>query len=263
MTTRTGSNVFGNGIGLADQLGITLAKQGVTPQMVHLANANPARGASIGAAFRGDISLAQITLEELIAREIAFTKTFCEIADFAYPGDGHIAIIMEKKQSAAESVSVYDRFMVAGFKRRQLLDASRNFGIKLYQNDPKAADNDGEEIITEQGVFQLDYMSMMVPTDADHRPFMLDYDQHWAWATEQGGNGFSSAEQALYAILRAKLELGRIPFMGGSLRCRNTGSSGGSLNVSFNAGDGLSVYYWIRSDPGWDLGALPWKYWGL
>jgi len=263
MTTRTGSNVFGTGIGLADQLGITLAKQGVTPQMIHSANADPTRGASIGAAFRGDISLGQITLDELIAREISYAKAFCEVADVPGFRGTYVEAALRYKESVAGVISVHDRYIPGNLTRRQLLGINCNLGIKIYQNDPKVADCDGEAISTEQGVFQCDFMSMMTPTDADHRPFMLDYDQQWSWATEQGGNGFSSAEQALYAILRAKLELGRIPFMGGSLRCRNAGSSGCSLGVLFSAGDGLGVYDWDRSDRYWYLGALPWKYWGL
>ena len=256
-------DAFGAGNGLSHEFGLAMADVNVTPQMFKAAVSDPTKKASVGAALRGELAVTQITIDQLIAREIAINKTFCEAAGVPYFGDSHIKETVHHKELVAGSISIHDRYIPSSLTRRQLLNIGRNLGIKLYNNDPKAADNDGEEIPTEQGIFQLDFMSMMVPTDVDHRPFMLDYDQQWAWATEQGGNGFSSAEQALYAILRAKLELGRIPFMGGSLRCRNTRSSGGSLRVYFNAGDGLCVFNWDRSVQYWILGALPWKYWGL
>jgi len=240
-----------------------LGSAGVLPTHVQQVIDDPIRRAVVADAYMGIIAPQQVEFNDLLAREISVTGSFCKIAKIAYPGDERIEKALHNKEAAA-GISIYDRFIPGGLKRRQLLDVSRNFGIKLYKNDPRDADNDGEEMPTEQGVFQLDYMSMMEPTDDLHRPFMLDYDAQWTWATEQGGNGFSTAEQALYAIIRAKLELGRIPFMGGSFRCKNAYGSDYSLGVSFDAGVGLYVFSrWGRSRQRWSLGALPWKYWGL
>jgi hypothetical protein len=218
---------------------------------------------AFGAALCGELVVTQNIIDQLIAREIALTTAFCETAKIVYPGSNQIEKTMRHKESVAGTISINDRFIIGGLKRRQLLDVSRNFGIKLYNNDPKSADNDGEEIPTVQGIFQCDFIAMMVPTNENHHPFMLDYDQQWTWATEQGGHGFSTTEQALYFVIRARLELGRIPFMGGSFRCNNAYGFDYSLNVCFSAGLGLNICYLNRSVQSWNLGALPWKYWGF
>jgi hypothetical protein len=254
-------DAFGAGNGLSHEFGLAMADENVTPQMFKAAIvSNSVRKVSVGAALRGELVVSQITIDQLIAREIALTTAFCETAKIAYPGDALIEKMLRHKESVAEAISINDRFILGGLKRRQLLDVSRSFGINLYNNDPKSADNDGEELPTVQGIFQCDFVTMMVPTNENHHPFMLDYDQRWTWATEQGGHGFSTAEQALYTIIRAKLELGRIPFMGGSFRCKNVYGSGSSLRVGFNADRGLKVSFWGRSIQDWLLGALPWKY---
>jgi len=36
-------------------------------------------------------------------------------------------------------------------------------------------------------------------------------------------------------------------------------SSDNSLNVNFNADNGLNINNWNRSNQNWNLGALPWK----
>ncbi|MBI3260866.1 hypothetical protein HYZ64_00645 [Candidatus Berkelbacteria bacterium] len=222
---------------------------------------DPLRRKNVAAALRGELGAPEVRFEDILAREVSVTGTFCKTADIEYPGDELIEKALRQKEAKAGSISVHDRFLPNDLHRRQLLLLSPKFGIKLYNNDSRQADCDGEKIPTKTGVFVLDYGTIFTPTDEKHRPFMLDYDDQDAWAREQGGDGLSTAEQTIYVgVIRPKMELGYLPYMGGSLRCRNACGSGRSLGVGFSADDGLSVSDCVRAYRYWSLGALPGKY---
>lgn len=164
-------------------------------------------------------------------------------------------------QAAEAGVGVYDRFIPGGLDRKSLLKACEQAGVKLYTGNTKDADYGGDRMPTEAGVFTLDYASIFKPTNTEQHPYVLPYDQQWSWATEQGGNGFSTAEEAIYmAILRPKVEIGYLPYQGGAIRCQNPDGSGYALSVDWGAGYGLRVGYWRRSDTYWGLWALPRKF---
>ncbi|MFY9484315.1 MAG: hypothetical protein WAP74_01700 [Patescibacteria group bacterium] len=234
---------------------------GVLPAHVQQTIDNPIRRILVASAYRGEGAVPEVRFEDVLEREINFTGMFCETAGVTYPGDDLIEKALRQKQAKAGSISAFDRFLPGDLHRRQLLDVSRKFGIKLYNNDPKAADCDGEEIPTKAGVFNLDIASIFARTGAPHRPFMLTYDEQHAHACELGGDGLSSTEKTIYmAVIRPQMELGYLPYMGGSLRCRNAYGSERSLHVRFDADDGLDVDSSRRSGQYCSLGALPRKY---
>lgn len=193
-----------------------------------------------------------IASEDWVEREMAVSACLVELGLPAFD---------EKDvwKAAQKGITAFSRFVPKGLKRRQLLEACERAGIKL-NGTVSGADCDGEDLSTEAGVLEQDFRAIMVPTDANQRPFMLNMDEHVVWAKEQGGDGLASAEETLYLILRAFLELGYVPFMGGWIRCRNKKGSGYSLGVFFGAGDGLEVGYGSLSDRIWVEGAVPRKY---
>ena len=257
MGNGTGSvakDAFGPGLGLGHEFGLAMSDEQVTPSMFKQAVSMQGRKQSVGAALRGELQLTTITPADWVAREMAIGA---ELVKCGLPGFDQKLVEM----TATDDVGLYDRFVSAGFQRRQLLEACGKAGVKLYQGNARDADRDGDEMPTVASVFTLDYMNIFRPTNPEHHPFMLDYDQQWSWATERGGEGFSTAEEFLYVgVLRPRIELGCLPYMGGSVRCQNACGSDRSLYVFFRAGSGLSVYFWARSDEDWDLWALPRKF---
>ncbi len=167
----------------------------------------------------------------------------------------------EVTNAYCEGCTPNHRFVPPNLGRRQLLEACHKAGIKVNGNDPKKADYDGgDKLLTERGRLECDLTTLMQPTDAKHRPFMLSHDQQVEWAKEQGGDGITSAEETLYLILRAWVELGRVPFMGGWIRCRNRHGSGDSLGVYWSADRGLGVYCGRLGYDRWGYGAFSRKF---
>ncbi len=254
----TGSkSAFGPGMGIGHEFGLKMFSEGVSPSMFKLAVSDPIRRASVGAALRGEISLATISPEDWIVRERVVGESLAELGLPMFD-QGDVV------KAAEKGVGIYDRFVPSLPKetaRKQLLKACERAGVKLYTGNSKDGDYDGERIATVAGVFALDYASIFKPTNAEQHPYVLPYDQQMGWATEQGGDGFSTAEEAIYmAILRPKVEIGFLPYIGGYIRCQNTCDSGDSLGVYWSAGNGLRVSRWYRSGAGWLLWALPRKF---
>lgn len=208
-------------------------------------------------AMTGKLVVVEITCEEWVEREFNFLG---QLHDLGLPVVSRDPNEMQSELEAAwqEGFGLNHRFIPAGLTRQMLLDASAKAGIKTGTDYPS-----GEQLPTEAGIFECDLATVMQPMDADQRPFMLDYNEHEAWSKDQGGTGLSSAEEAQYLILRMKLEFGRVLFMGGWIRCRNAAGSDISVDVLFNADDGLNVLYGSRSSRGWYYGCLPRKFTAL
>lgn len=250
-STGSGKDAFGQGLGLAHEFGLALGDERITPSLLKLVVSDPSRRATVATAIRGELKMPSISPEHWIERELAVVRRLIE---FGLP-EFDLALV---EKAAVKPAGIHSRFVPGGMQRYQLLEACAQAGLKLYNNDAKAADCDGEEITTVPCVSLVDYGTLMKPTNKNHHPFMLDYDQQWAWAREQGGRGFCSAEQTIYlAVLRPWIECDGIPYMGGSIRCRNARGSDDSLCVSFNADYGLYVSYYGRSGQYWNLWALP------
>ncbi|MBI2588415.1 hypothetical protein HYW31_01725 [Candidatus Berkelbacteria bacterium] len=163
-----------------------------------------------------------------------------------------------------EGFTKHHRFLPDNLSRQQLLEACQKAGLQIYGNNPDLADAMKDELPTETGVLECDLGTIMVPTDAQHRPFLLLLDEQIKWAKEQGGDGILSAEETLYLLLRAWVELGKIPFMGGVICCRNADS----LGVSWRPGIGLRVGHCNERDTpngrsNWLFGAVPRKFFGI
>jgi hypothetical protein len=258
----TGSNVFGSGIGLADQLGITLTKQRVTAHMVHMANADASRGNSVGAAFRGELVLGEISPEEWIARECAVGE---ELSGLGLPTAFDPREVV---RAANAGVTVHSRFLPGGLTLTALFPllyawnekAGEDDILKLYgdrDNEWWRKNGSVQQLPTKAGVLTCNFLQVMQPTDLAGRPFYLNMEEQTAWAKAQGGSGLASAEQLVYLFIRSVVERQLPLWAVGSARCCNTYGSDYSLNVYWNAGDGFYVSYWARSDRDWYLGAVP------
>lgn len=197
---------------------------------------------------------AEVTKADWDERELSVFK---RLAKFGIPMPSE----KEVANAWCEGCTPNHRFVPHNIGRRQLLEACHKAGIKTCDDNPKSADYDGgDQLPTERGTLDCDLGTIMTPTDAKHRPFMLNHDEQVEWAKEQGGDGITSVEEKLYLSLRAWVELGRVPFMGGWVRCRNKGGSGFSLGVGWPADGGLSVYYDDLEYEYWRYGAVARKF---
>lgn len=207
-------------------------------------------------AMTGKLVVAETTKDEWLERELNFLTQLAEL--------GLPAISREQLEAVyQEGDSLNHRYVHAGLTRQTLLTALLKAGVKINGDSATSADyNEIEQLPTEAGVLELDLSTLMQPTDEKQRPFMLDFDEQEAWAKELGGDGLPSTEEHLYAILRARVEMGRIPFMGGWCRCRNkhTRYSGHSGGVYWSSGGGVSVDYGDRSYRFWDYGSWSRKF---
>lgn len=248
-------NAFGSGVGLAHEFGQAMAKERVTPAMLDKPSKDPILRSKVGALLRGETISDPIKPQDWVDREMEVGQ---DLAKCGLPlfDQGQV-------ETAAEmGVGIHHRFVPAFSKenvgRRRLLEVAEKLGIKLNGGNAKSADCDGEEIPNKAGIFTIDYNMIFAPTNSEHHPFMLNYDQQWSWACEQGGNGFSTVAKTLYvAVIRPRVELGKLPYMGGSIRCQDACGSGFSLHVRFCADDGLDVVSWDCSNQYWAVWALP------
>ena len=215
---------------------------------------DPIRRLQVWRAGTGELLITEVTKTDWVERELGIFK---RLAEFGIP------MPSEKEVASAwfEGCTSNHRFVPHNVGRRQLLEACHKAGIKVNGNDPKTADYEGgDKLPTERGTLESDLERLMTPTDAQHRPFMLNHDQQVEWAKEQGGDGITSVEETLYLILRAWVELGRVPFMGGWIRCRNRYGSDDSLRVRWSAGSGLGVDDGSLENDGWYYGAFSRKF---
>ncbi len=187
----------------------------------------------------------EMTQSEWIERE---TNTLSQLGLI-----GHEVAI---QQMATQASSQYGYFIPAELTRSQLLELASKMGIKLHSS-PNCV---GDEISTQVGVLECNLSEIMTPTDPDHSPFNLNCKEQEAWAERQGGKGLTSVEETIYLLIRAFLQFGQIPFMGGWIRCRNHRGSERSLFVSFNIVRGLDVYWDALDYCHWRCGAIPWKF---
>ncbi len=214
---------------------------------------DPIMRRTVGAALRGEIAEASIGAQDWINREFGMCE---ERAKCGLP-------VVEKRQvenAWRDGFGQHHHFLPGDLGRVQILEACQKAGIKIYNSSVAAADCNGDVLPTKAGVLEVNYGAVMVPTDREHRPFMLDYDQQCEWSNQQGGKGFTTAEESLMYILDMWIAIGRITYMGGSIRCKNASGSGYSLFVRWDADRGLRVYGFERDAQRWYLGAVPRKY---
>jgi len=222
---------------------------------------DPAYRRQVGLAMTGQLIVTQLTREEWFERELNYLRQLRSLGLPILPDSSHEMFMLVGSleamvaQAYQEGFGLNHRFIPAGLTRQMLLDASAEAGIMTANDYPS-----GEQLPTEAGIFDCDLSKVMQPADVEQRPFMLNYDEHEAWSKEQGGMGLSSAEEVLYLILRMKLELGRILFAGGWIRCRNVDNPAGSLHVYLFAGDALRVFCSNRSQCDWSYGCVPRKF---
>jgi len=203
-------------------------------------------------AMTGKLAVEDITKEEWIERE---TNAMIQLGLL----DEEVVIndkLRIKQMAGAGKFGANQYFVSAGLTRKQLVELACKVGIKI-NNSPHC---DGQEIPTEAGVLECDLAAIMTSTGPDYRPFNLNADEHEAWANEQGGDGLTSAEEALYLIIRHFLAFGRVLFMGDWIRCRNSHGPGSSLKVDFYAFIGLDVGWDNRSYRSWSYGAVARKF---
>ncbi|MFH0912108.1 MAG: hypothetical protein V1807_00360 [Patescibacteria group bacterium] len=151
-------------------------------------------------------------------------------------------------------------FIPSGLDRKRLIKLAGESGVKVkFSSSPN---RDGEGILTEAGILECDLSAIMTLRGPDRWPFNLNADEHLLWAKDQGGDGLTSAEEAIYLLIRAYMAFGKIPFMDKWIRCRNyCGSGSGSqLLVGFWAGSGLRVRYGQGDHHSSDYGAVARKF---
>ena len=256
MSTGSGKDAFGPGNGLSHEFGLAMDKVGATPLMFKLVVSDPFRRESVGATIRGELSLPTISSDQWIEREIAVRD---RLVSYGMPPFEDSLL----QKAATMGVGINDRFVPGGLSRRQLLEIAGEASVKLNGGTAKSADYEGEELVTKPHIFSLDHNTIFRPygehMESISPPFMLNYDQQWQCATTVGGDGFTTAETAIYvAVIRPWVEFGgRFPYMGGSIRCRNAHGLGYSLSVGFYAFSGLLVSYGNRSRQYWHIWALP------
>jgi hypothetical protein len=194
-------------------------------------------------AMTGQLLVTEITKQEWIERETNAMRALGLLEEDAL----RIEIMANR-----DGVGINRYFIPAGLTRKDLVELAGAMGIKL--NDSPHCD--GQKLPTEAGTLECDLSAIMTSTNADHQPFLLNYDEHEAWAKAQGGDGITSAEEALYLLIRHFMAFGRILFMGGWIRCRNPHDAAFSLSVAFNADAGLNVNYDNHSNRNWHYGAV-------
>ena len=199
-------------------------------------------------AMAGKLIVDEMTQAEWIERE---ANALARLAELGLPK----VSAGELERAWQEGMGAHHRFVPTGLTQRQLLDVCKAAGIKMSSLDIL-----GESLPTEAGVIEHDLVSMMSPTDADHRPFLLNFEEQVVWAKEQDGVGITSVEETLYLLLRAKVDLCLIPFIGGWIRCRNKSGTGEPCGVVCDAGGGLWVYSGDLEYRYWDRGAFPRKF---
>jgi len=151
------------------------------------------------------------------------------------------------------------RLIPHGLTRDTLVQAFAEVGIPWSGELPVGSC--GEDIPTSSYIVNCDLTTVMQPADDDHRPFMLTYDEQVVWSKSQGLSGIASVEEAMYILLRMKIEFGRILFPSGSIRCRNQGSTvDDSLYFHFSAKRGIHDMFLAKGyiDP--NLGCIPLSY---
>lgn len=227
--------------------------------MVLRVNDDPSHCRRVFTALTGiDVQMVEPTQEEWVRREKFAFKRLVKVG-IPIPTEAEIAA------EWFEGCMLMHRFVPGGLRRLQLLKACHKVGIKVNFDVPAIANFDGrgEQLPTERGTLECDLERMMQSTDGKHRPFNLDGAQHDEWAKEEGGDGYTSAEEALYLKLRARVELGRVPFMGGDIRCRNRCNccrTGCSLKVEWSVPGGVDVRHEGLGSSRWSLGALVRKF---
>lgn len=199
-------------------------------------------------AMTGKLLVTEMTQDEWVERESNIMDQLGLLND-------DIQCLIEQLAKAGK-FGVNQYFVPKDLTRQQLIELARKVGIKI-NSDPHC---NGQELPTEAGTLECNLSTIMQPADSSHRPFNLDYDEHEAWVKEQGGDGLTSAEEALWLIILAYKQFGKVPFMGGWIRCRNTHDADESLPVDFHADDGLLVYWDLRSHRYWYSGAVARKF---
>lgn len=209
---------------------------------------DPYRRQQVFLALNGQLVAAAMSKAEWVEREMA---VLVQLATLGLP-----EITTARLEPAwTDGVGLHHRYLPGDWNQRGLLDACKAAGIKMCSLNTR-----DEELPTERGVIEYDLTSIMTPTDGEHRPFMLSYQEQIEWAAGQDGEGITSVEETLYLILRVKVELGRLPFMGGWIRCRNTAAPDESLGVFWYADFGLEVCSVFREYSCWYWGAVPRKF---
>lgn len=153
-----------------------------------------------------------------------------EIRDYRRLGKFGLPVPSERELRLAWNLDVgtHEFYLMPAMTLIQLFRACIDSGIIVGDrisvlDDLKSLRNEKfVSIPTELGVISCDFRDMFVPTDGVDRPFRLTQSQRIEWAIQRGGDTITSVEEALFLLLRAQLELGRRPFMGGVIHCRNT-----------------------------------------
>lgn len=272
-------DAFGDGNGLSHQFGLAMHDEGVTPSMFQAAVAlGSLRKRSVGAALRGDLTVEQAALDEIVTRENNTVQLICGWAGVAYPGTDVIREALQRAQSQWGEVTGHDRFVPAGLGLPQLFAAIYGFNewaksaeqvavgrmpIPLYHEQNSEwwrKDKSVQYLPTKAGVSRLNHVTAMQPYDMTGRPYNRNYDEHVADAQAMRFDGIMEAELATYHFLRNVIEFGRPLWAAGSCRCVNTYGSAYSLSVSWDAALGFSVSSWNRENHNWNIGSLSRKY---
>lgn len=238
-------------VGMA--VGLLERNHGVTQRHVQEVVDDPIRRRQVGLALTGPLTTFPVTREEWVEREFNFLAQLHELGLPVLHPSPH-TVQMQLNAAYRPGFGSNHRFIPAGLTREMLMAACGKAGIKMGTYHP----SDDQ---TAAGIFECDLTHVMQPMDAEQRPFMLDYDEHETWSKDQGGDGLSSADEALYLILRMKLEFGHVLFMGGWIRCIKDHAD--SVDVGFHLQDGLEVVNGNMFDGSWDCGCLPRKFTAL
>ena len=271
---RTGTQRALSNLGQANDVDLALGGSGVTPEMMNRVVTYPILRMRVAAALHGETA-PPVTLDDLVAREIALTKQWCELAEVTYPGDKIVQQVLMDADKAWGGLTVNDRFIPGGLWLDETFQAIIGWNARCDEESQlgskvKLAVKPGEEfwhtdksvqrLKTEQGVFRCrsPLKEILHPWDAESTPYNLSYDRQDEICREAGGEGLCFAAEMIYFSVRGTLEKPGQPCWSPLVvRVKDFYGSGDSLSVLWDAG-GLVVSNWCcRDDACCDLGALP------
>lgn len=214
---------------------------------------DPLRRRQVFLAMSGELVVSGMSREEWVEREMGCLGRLADLPSLSFKPDADCVA-----RAWHEGCGAHDHWMQKTWRMEPLLNACKDAGIKMANMSIPSA---GKNMPTDEGVIRYDFEKIMKPTTPNRfsvaPPFNLTNDQQVEWAKNEGGDGLTSVEETLFLILVAWVMNGRMPFMGGWIRCRNGCGSGQSLGVDWLAVGGLLVGSDDLSFAGWGCGAVP------
>lgn len=208
---------FGN-IGQVDQIDLALGEAGVTPKQVNRLVSDPFARQQVADLLASREPTLAVLQEAWIQREINVLNVLSSLGLDC--SDNCAAAIRELAEGGCYGQHHY--FIPGELSIAVLGRVGHSVDKRIRNFDGDISIPPPNNVPTTAGVLECRLSEIMTPTDSDHRPFHLSYEEQVAWARQHHGCGLTSVEEALWLLIRARLELDKFPFVGGRIRCRNS-----------------------------------------